>query len=128
MRKKRCCLQPRPIGGEKRIGLPRRLEMKELSPERAIIHSWTERGSWIRRCTRARFRGMGGALRENSRLVISIAMEFTLDSQNRKIVYFWKKNLYLKFKTQCVTCSLLIFVRYQLQILLSFNINILNFK
>lgn len=78
-------------GGEKRMGLSRRLEMKELSPERAIIHSWTERGSWIRRCTRARFRGMGGVLRGNSRLVISIAMESTLDSQNRKSIVLSRK-------------------------------------
>jgi hypothetical protein len=84
-------------GGEKRMELPRRLEMKELSPERAIIHSWTERGSWIRRCTRARFRGMGGVLRENSRLVISMAMESTLDSQNRKtILFFGRENPYRK--------------------------------
>ena len=78
--KKRCWRQARPIrrkeraaGGagsadrEERTELPRGLEMKEPNPERAIIHSWTERGSWIRRCTRARFRRMGGELRGNSR-------------------------------------------------------------
>lgn len=40
---------------------------ERAQPIRAIIHSWTERGSWIRRCTRARFRRIGGALRGNSR-------------------------------------------------------------